>query len=179
MAEEFDFSELADYISVKEAAQLLGLSHKRVYRYIETNRLPARKIGRDYVLPKEAVRNFRLKTAGRPREKTPSWRIYQAGPLLNTEIQVAVRAGQQTALIERLKEMQTRNLHTITGTVSRYIIEGDEALSSITISLMWKDVDMPDEESRRQELEAFKRELDDVVDWERASERTSRVIIHT
>src|SRR2546421_3266473 len=179
MTEEFDFSDLAVYISVKEAAQILGLSHKRIYRYIEANRLPARKLGRDYILPKEAVTNFKLKTVGRPREKTPPWRFYQTGGLSNTEIRVPVRAGQQAELAERLRTIREQNLHEFTGTIQRYVIEGDESLSSVTISLFWKDIEMPEEVTRQSELAAFKRDLADVLDWERASEVTNKVMIHT
>src|SRR6266567_8891847 len=125
MTEEFDFSDLAGYISVKEAAQILGLSHKRIYRYIEANRLPARKLGRDYILSKEAVTNFKLKTAGRPREKTPPWRIYQAGTLLTTDIQVQVRPGQQEKLLEKLEAIRNDMRHMFPGTIGRYVIKPD------------------------------------------------------
>src|ERR1700720_4359187 len=106
MADVTHFSDLANYVSVKEAAEMLGISTKRVYRYIEAERLPAYKPGRDYLLPKEAVKQFKLKNAGRPREKTPPWRIYQTGTLLTTDIQVQVRAGQQEKLLEKLEAIR-------------------------------------------------------------------------
>ena len=50
---------------------------------------------------------------------------------------------------------------------------------TVTISLIWKDIEMPDETTRQRELAAFKKELEDVLDWDTAIESTNKVIIHT
>ncbi len=179
MADVTHFSDLAGYVSVKEAAEILGISTKRVYRYIETKRLPAYKPGRDYLLPREAVKQFKLKTAGRPREKTPPWRIYQTGTLLTTDIQVQVRAGQQEKLLEKLEVIRIDMRHMFPGTIGRYVIKTDASPTSVKIWLIWKDNEMPDEAAREKAFEEFRSEFADVLDWETAQSSTGEAILYT
>ena len=179
MAETDSFPDLSGYITAREAAKMLHISIKETYRYIRSKRLPAFKPGRDYMIPKQAVEEFKRKTAGRPREKAPPWHAYQAGVLLATEIRVRVHAGQQKRLLEKLQAIQEGNRHAFTGSIQRYVIEGDVLLTTAIISLIWKDIEMPDEATRQRELAAFKQELADVLDWDSATESTNRVLIHT
>ncbi len=58
--EEFDArqgwdSTTTDLISVREAAELLGVSRQRVLQRIADKSLPAEKVGRDYGIPRSAV----------------------------------------------------------------------------------------------------------------------------
>ena len=56
-----------------ETARLLGLSPTRVMTLIREGRLPARKVGRQWVLRLEDVERFRdtPRPAGRPRKPAP------------------------------------------------------------------------------------------------------------
>jgi hypothetical protein len=61
----------------------------------------------------------------------------------------------------------------------RYISLDDTSPPTITIQLVWKTSDTPNEKARQREMEAFKAELDDVLTWETAQYSTGKVIIHT
>jgi len=53
-------------ISTKEAAEKLGVSVLRVQQLIWQNRLPAQKIGRDYVIKEEDLKFVENRKVGRP-----------------------------------------------------------------------------------------------------------------
>lgn len=180
MTEDVDIPNLPGYVSVKEAASLLGISDKRVYQYVVAGRLPAKRVGHILILPVEEVKQFKPGPSGRTRTKAPSWRTYRSrGTLFATEIRVQVSTGQQVKLTEKLKAFQQADSHTFPGTVARYIIKGDEEFSEVHILLFWKDTEMPDEETRLQDLAALKDELADVLDWRTAQECTNEVLLHT
>src|SRR6266516_4728083 len=113
MIESIDIPDLPGYVSIKEAAEMLGVSDKRVYQYIRAGRLPARRVGNILILPIEEVRQFKPSPSGRVRAKAPSWRTYRSrGALLVTDIRVPVKVGQQANLIEKLKAIQKEDNHT-------------------------------------------------------------------
>jgi excisionase family DNA binding protein len=180
MADIHDFPNVPGYVSIKQAAQMLGISNKRVYRYIELGRLPAYKSGGTFLLAEEDVRQFKLNPPGRTRTEPPPWRAYTTrSRVLATEIQAPVYVGQQQRLREKLAEIQQANRHTFPGTIARYLIEGDPALNSIHILLVWKDTEMPDEQGREQSLEALREELADSVDWQQACYATNEALLYT
>jgi excisionase family DNA binding protein len=180
MIENVDIPHLPGYVSVKEAADMLGVSDKRVYQYVVAGRLPAQRIGHILILPIEEVKQFKPSPSGRIRARAPSWRVYRSrGMLLVTDIHVQVRVGQQARLVEKLKAIQKGDRHTFPGTVARYVVKGDTALTNAQILLIWKTTEMPDEAVRRQALAAFQEELADVLDWETAQYNTNEVLIHT
>jgi hypothetical protein len=49
----------------------------------------------------------------------------------------------------------------------------------LTIQLVWKNGNMPNEEKRQEDLSAFKNEFADVLNWETAQYSVGKVIIHT
>jgi quinol monooxygenase YgiN len=49
----------------------------------------------------------------------------------------------------------------------------------VQILLIWKDIEMPDESTRQDHLQAFQEELADVLDWDTAQYRDNETIIHT
>jgi excisionase family DNA binding protein len=53
-------------ISTKEAAEKLGISVLRVQQLIWQNRLPAQKIGRDYVINEKDLELVKDRKTGRP-----------------------------------------------------------------------------------------------------------------
>jgi len=180
MKESVDIPNLPGYISIKEAADLLGVSDKRVYQYIRAGRLPAQRVGHILILPIEAVRQFKPSPSGRVRKKAPSWRTYRSrGTVLVTDIRVPVRAGQQTALVKKLRTIQKLDELTFPGTVARYVVKSDESLTALQILLIWKSTEMPDEAARKHDLALFQEQLADVLEWERAQYTTNEAIIHT
>ncbi|GHO75242.1 hypothetical protein KSD_30130 [Ktedonobacter sp. SOSP1-85] len=180
MMDGINIPNLAGYVSIKEAADILGVSDKRVYQYVMSGRLPAQKVGHILILPEEEVRRFKPGPSGRTRTKAPAWRTYRSrGKLLTTEINVQVRAGQQEKLIDKLKVIQKEGKHTFPGTVARYIIKGNDELTALQILLIWKDTEMPEEPTRQDDLAAFQEEMADVLDWRTAQYDTNEAIIHT
>ena len=180
MTEYFELPEVPDYISTDQAAQILGISKQRVYQYIEEQRLPAYRAGNVILLRKEAVQQFKPNITGRPRKKEPAWRVYRGGStVLGTDIQVQIRPGKQGQLVEKLKAMYKGQRHTFPGTIQRYVFKDDVSPAAVTILLIWKDTEMPEEEAREKNLVAFKAELADVLDWETAQISTKEGIIYT
>jgi excisionase family DNA binding protein len=56
-----------DVIGTAEAAQLLGISLHRVRALIAADRLPARKLGRDWVIARADLALVAERRPGRPR----------------------------------------------------------------------------------------------------------------
>lgn len=180
MIDSVEIPNLPGYVSIKEAADILGVSDKRVYQYVRAGRLPAQRIGHILILPIEEVKQFKPSPTGRVRTRAPSWRVYRSrGALLVTDIHVQVRLGQQARLVEKLKAIQKLDQHTFPGTVARYVVKGDATLKTLQILLIWKTTEMPDETTRKQDFVMFQEELADVLDWETAQTNTNEVIIQT
>ena len=56
-------------ISTNNAADILGISRRRVLALIADGRLPAQKIGRDYVIEEGDLKLVKERKPGRPRSK--------------------------------------------------------------------------------------------------------------
>jgi len=180
MTEYFELPEMPGYISTDQAAQLLGISKQRVYQYIGEQRLPAYRAGNVILLPVEAVKQFKPHITGRPRKRESLWRIYRGGStVLGTDIQVQILPGQQERLVEKLIAMHKAQRHTFPGTLERYIFRDSMSPATVSIWLIWKDTEMPDEAIREQAFAAFKAELADVLNWETAQISTKEGIIYT
>ena len=90
---------LPGYISIKEAAKLLGVSDKRVYEYVDEGRLPSTWAADVIMIPLNEVKKFKRRGSGRPRTSVPSWRISSGENIqFVTSIAVQIRPGQQQAL---------------------------------------------------------------------------------
>lgn len=180
MKDVVDIPNLPGYVSIKEAADLLGVSDKRVYQYVRAGRLPAQRVGHILILPVEEVKHFKPSPSGRVRTRAPPWHAFRSrGTLIITDMHVPVRAGQQTTLVKKLRAIQKLDKHTFPGTVARYVVKSDEALTALHILLIWKSTEMPDEATRQHDLALFQEELADVLDWETAHYSTNEAIIHT
>ena len=60
---------MTDLLSTTEAAESLGVSVRRVRQLINEGKLPARQVGRDYVIEAGALDGVRVYgKAGRPRK---------------------------------------------------------------------------------------------------------------
>lgn len=180
MSEEREYLHIPGHVSVKEAAKMLGVSYNRTYQYVITGRLPSRKVGGKHMISTQVIEEFKHNPPGRVRKQPPAWRVYNSrSKLLRTDIHVQVRDGQQAKLMQKLRAIYKGKRHLFTGTIQRYILKDTTHPTNIEISLVWKDTEMPDEATRQQELEAFKAELADVLDWETAQYSTKEGIIYT
>lgn len=180
MADIHDFPDVPGYVSIKQAAEMLGITDKRVYRYIDLGRLPAFKTGGVFLLAVEDVQRFKLNPPGRTRSVPPRWRVYHArSSVFMTEMHVSVRVGQQNRLLEKLEEMQRMNRHVFPGTIARYIVKGNPELTMVHIFLIWKDTEMPNESDRQQHLKSFEEDFADILQWETAHYTTNEAFIYT
>ncbi len=175
-----DDTNRRDFLTTNEAAKQLGVSYYTVYEYIREKRLVAEMVSGVYIIPKKAVEEFKAKPTGRTRVKPPSWRVYRAGARVRgLDISVHVRAGQLERLREKLHSLLDTQAFLFHGTMQRYIFEDETNPSKVTISLIWKDTELPDESSLDAELGDFKAAFADVLDWTTARYVRRRAVIHT
>lgn len=180
MREYLDLPTMPEYVSIKEAAKMLGVSDKRVYAYIEDGRLPAVRAAHVIMIPIEEVKKFKPKISGRPRKNTPAWRTSpEDNMLLTTSIVVPVPADQRERLQQRLDELQQEGEHVFPGTIARYIIWSKTHPGAVEILLIWRRTTMPAESERAEALDQFQRALADVLDWNAAQFTNGEVLMHT
>lgn len=58
-----------ELLTVKEVAKELGVTVWRVHQLIKDNRLPAEKLGSQYVVKKNDLELVKERTPGRPKKK--------------------------------------------------------------------------------------------------------------
>lgn len=163
---------LPNYCSIKEAARLLQLSTKRVYEYVDEGRLSSVWAGDVIMIPLHEINAFKRQSAGRPRKNAPQWRISSGDNAQHiTTIHVQIRKYE--AFLRQLRDIRR---HQFPGTVARYITE---CRGELTITLIWKQAIMPDEEERERMIELFRGELGDTLDWSTAHYTQSKVLMHT
>jgi excisionase family DNA binding protein len=180
MSEYVSRPNLPGYVSVKEAAKILGISDKRVYEYVNEGRLPSMWAADVIMIPLDEIQKFKRRTSGRPRRNIPVWRISSGeNTHYMTSIVVQVRAGQHDALLEKLEEIRQRGEHLFPGTVARFITESEINPEQLEIVLIWRGTVMPKEAERERSLEVFQLALADVLDWSTAQHNNGRVLMHT
>src|SRR5581483_10151394 len=139
MREYLDLPSMPEYVSIKEAAKMLGVSDKRVYAYIEDGRLPAVRAAHVIMIPIEEVKKFKPKISGRPRKNTPSWRTSpENNKLLVTSIAVRAKNNQLQNLQCKLEEIKQVGEHLFPGTIARYIVESYTQSGLIEVLLIWR-----------------------------------------
>ena len=114
------------YASVKEAAEMLGLSPRTIYDYIEEGRLTGARLADVIAIPIEEIKKFKREPAGRPRKNTPLWHISTGD---NTQfmslISVQVHPDQRDVLLQKLEVMKRKKQHLfpvlITGVKSSIV----------------------------------------------------------
>src|SRR6266567_4975554 len=169
MRNDSDQPGVPGYISIKEAAGMLGLSPSRVYEYVEDGRLSSVRAAHVILIPLEEVENFKPKLSGRPRRSVPRWRISpKENMLLSTMIFVQIRPGQQDEIMKKLEKIRRGEHYLFPGTVSRFIVKSETIPGQVEISLIWRSTVMPTEEEREQALEEFRQGLANVLDWNTA-----------
>jgi excisionase family DNA binding protein len=109
-----------EYLSVREVANLMGVSARSVYAYIEAGKLPGVRIGASIAIHADVLRDYRRPVVGRPRTRTPVWRTPVA---MNQQylmtITVHVRQGQEKQLEQQLMVIRGEHRHILPGTVAR------------------------------------------------------------
>ncbi len=172
-------SSIPGYVSVKEAAEMLGLATRTVYDYIEEGRLPSVRFADVIAISVEEIARFKREPAGRPRKVTPLWHISLGD---NTQfislISVQIRVGQYDALLQKLETIRKKKQHLFPGTVTRYIAANSSS-DRVILLLAWRGTIMPSEAVREEELEAFRHSLDDMLDWSTAQYEDGQVLMHT
>lgn len=180
MSEEREYLRFPGYVSVKEAAAILGFKEDRIWYYIRLRRLSSRKIEGRSMVAEESVRNFRVRPRGRLRADPPPWHVYRGGAKVYTlQIELQVRPGAQEELHAKLQAILDEQDHLFFGTMQRYILVDRENPAAITIQLVWKDTELADEALLERALEIFKADFADVLDWETARYTTKQALIHT
>ncbi len=180
MSDSLQLPELPGYVSLKQAAKILGVSVSRVYQYVDEERIPAVRAGHNIMLSREAVEQFKPDVSGRKRKNTPQWRrLKVGGPLLTTTIHVQVREGQQKKLEKVLQEIEQEDQYTFPGTVARYISKHATSPASVSIFLVWKKSEIPNGDAKAKALEEFQAKLADILDWSTAQYMEGEAVIHT
>ncbi len=180
MREYLNLPNMPEYVSIKEAAKMLGVSDKRVYAYIEDGRLPAVRAAHVIMIPIEEIKKFKPKISGRPRKNTPAWRTSpEDNMLLTTSIFVTVPANQRERLQRRLEELKQEGEYVFPGTAARYIIWSKTHPGALEILLIWRSTTMPEEAERAEALNQFQQALADVLDWKGARYDEGQILLHT
>ena len=180
MKDVFSLPQIPGYVNIKEAARILGVAESSVYRYVQLGRLPAYQAGRNIMVEEDALKQFKPSHTGRPRKRDASWRTSpETSSFTVTYIHVRVKQGKQEDLKRILWGFRQAGYHLFPGTVTRYISLDNTAPVSATIQLVWKNSDMPNKEAYNQELAAFQKDLEDVLDWGTAQYRDGTVLLHT
>ncbi|MEO9028116.1 MAG: helix-turn-helix domain-containing protein [Ktedonobacteraceae bacterium] len=178
--EEKDYLRIPGHISVEEAADKLGLSKERVLQHVRANELLYRKVANRYMISEQALEEFHSKPHGRIRTKPVLWRAYRAGAKVRAmHIEIQVQPNQQAALQVKLQTALDAQEHLFPGTMQRYIFAHSDNPNAITIQLIWKDIELPDETTLQRDLEAFRAEFADLLDWQTARYTTMQALIHT
>jgi excisionase family DNA binding protein len=171
---------LPGYVSVKEAAKILGVSERSVYEYVEEGRLPGARIADVIAIPLEAVQKFKRGVTGKERKTIPLWRIASIdNTRFITVIAVQIRRNKRGVLIDRFEEIRKSKEHLFPGTVARYIMDSKTHPGRVMIFLIWRATVMPEEAEREKALEAFRQELGDVLNWETAEYEHGTAFMHT
>lgn len=169
-----------EFISVREAAKMLGVSERSVYGYIEERKLPGFRATNLTVVALKDVHKFKRGTTGRPRTRVPEWRISDNENVQYlTQVFIQIRTGQEENLQRKLEEMRKENKHTFPGTVARYFAHSQTDASDLQILLIWRGTVMPDEDVRNAALDALREETKELLDWESAHIEMHEILMHT
>ncbi len=180
MKDVFPLPQIPGYVDIREAARILGVAESSVYRYVQSGRISAYQAGRNIMVEEEALKQFKPGNTGRPRKRNAPWRTSpETSSFVVTYIHVHVTQGKQEDVKKILWKFRQEDRYSFPGTVVRYISLDDTSPVSVTIQLVWKRSEMPDDEARKRELAAFQHDLEDVLDWGTAHYTDGTVLLHT
>jgi len=180
MVEKKDVPAVPGFVTVREAAKIINVSRTRMYEFVDEGRFPLHKAGSTYLIALADLENFKPNPTGRLRKNPPKWRVYRGGgKLFTTEMQIKIRPGQREKLLRKLDAIRKGERHTLTGSIARYILLDRASPDTVTLWLVWKDSEMPDQAAHEHELASFRAELADVLDWDTAQISDKDGIIYT
>ncbi|HEY0757204.1 MAG TPA: helix-turn-helix domain-containing protein [Ktedonobacteraceae bacterium] len=181
MAEDVKiFPNIPGYIPVKQAAEIMGVSRRRINDFVRAGRIRAFRAGYILMLLEEDVRKFPRKETGRPRTRLPIWRLPVRKNLQYLSVIFAsIKPGQSENFDKRLKEIHAGQKHLLPGTVARYFSRSKEKPDDVQIVLIWRSTVMPSEEECKAEVEELKADLADILDWEKSWGEYGQVVMHT
>ena len=167
------------FITIRDAARMLGVSERSVCGYMEEGSLPAFRARSLTVLRKEDVLNYRRRAPGRLRTRVPTW---HEPPVMNpaslSSITVRIRPGQEQHFLRKVREIRLGNKHLLCGTTARYIMHNMDRGNEVQIVLIWRGASMPAEEERQAALAALFADLAEVLDWQTALFAEGVVLLH-
>jgi excisionase family DNA binding protein len=171
--------QVDEFVSVRDAAKILGVSARSVYGYIETGKLLGIRIGASIAVHAKDVHNYQRPAVGRPRERIPIWRVPVVMNLQYlTTIQVRVIEGQGEKLKQRLAEIRGGRKHMLAGTVARYVVRDLESPDEVQVVLVWRKLCMPPQEERREAVQALCQDLSDILDKDGMVYREGEVLLN-
>jgi len=59
-----------DFLTTKQVAERLGITPRRVQALVTAGRLPAQKIGRDYLIKEKDLKLVEIRKVGRPKKSS-------------------------------------------------------------------------------------------------------------
>lgn len=171
-------SIMTEYISVGEAAKILGVTGRSVYWYIEMGKLPCTQLDASLMLRVEDVAAFQRRAPGRNRTCPPRWRLPpEQNALSLTIITVRVRPGQRKTFTEKLATIHQEKTHTFPGTAARYIVYNQHDPDEITIILVWRQASSS-APTQRDTLAAWIADFAGVLDWNTARVQNGQGLLH-
>lgn len=178
--DENSFPNIPGYIPVKEAAEIMGVSRRRINDYLHDGRIRGFKAGYIMMLLEEDVRRFKRQETGRPRTRHPIWRLPVRNNVQYSDIiLVRIKPGQSENFNKKLHEIHAKQEHLLPGTVARYFSRGRSKPDDVHIILIWRSTVMPSDEEREASIEALKAEFEGILDWETSWDEDGQVAMHT
>ena len=169
---------LSEYLSVEEAARILGVTTRSVYWYIERGRLSCTQIETS-LLRREEVIAFERRSPGRARTRVLRWRVPPVqNALLLTTITVRVQPGQRQPFMEKLAAMHQEEKHLFPGTAARYITSNPHDPDEVSILLVWRETSQPAAARRQEALAALMADFAEVLDWDTAQMQEGQGLLH-
>lgn len=177
---EIDFPSIPDYIPVKKAAEIMGISRRRINDFVKTGRISAFRAGRTLMLLEKDVLQFQRQATGRKRTRIPIWRLPVGKNIQFTSIILTrIKPGQSAQFDEKLQDIHAREAHLLPGTVARYFSRSVQKPDDVQIIFVWRSTVMPSDEEREASIQALQDEFADILDWEKSWGEYGKVVMHT
>src|SRR5258708_4109958 len=136
MEERDKIEDLAGFLPIKEAAEKMGISTRRLYEHIEKGRIKAIRFANVLGVPEEELEEFEHGVSGRPRQNTPAWRISGTkDKYVSLNIFVPLLPGSESNFEKKLAAMRKNAIHIFPGTAARYISRNDPRPDEVQIQL--------------------------------------------
>jgi hypothetical protein len=171
---------LPGYVSLSEAAKLMGLSRRMANQYVENGKVRGVKAGRVIMVLEEDIAKFRPNATGRPRTRVPIWRLPVGNNLQYLMvIFTRIKPGQDENFDNKLREIHAAQDHLLVGTVARYFSRSKQKPQDVQIVFIWRSTVMPAEEEAAAAVEELKEAFTGILDWESSWDEYGQVVMHT